>query len=276
MKNILIPVDFSEVSANAVEYLKHFARTIKCHVVLFHNSKLVVVANEMLDTVYTGMFDNAAEVDQKLEEIVKSFKSHGISCEKQVAVGLLADDIKQAVADFKIDMIVTGTSGASGLDGLFFGTTSVTIFEHVSCPVLVIPVKCNYRSIKKILYATDFKKGDEKVLEKICTLARMFEAEIIVSHINTDAEKFTEEDSRMDQLADLTAAELSYNNISYNVTHDESVFDGLEKNITSFYVDLICMAKSEKRFFKKLISKSNTREMAFHSRIPLLVTHLNE
>jgi len=40
------------------------------------------------------------------------------------------------------------------------------------------------------------------------------------------------------------------------------------------YIDIICMAKSEKGFFENLISKSNTKEMAFHSRIPLMVVHL--
>lgn len=275
-KNILIPVDFSDVSNNAMEYVKHLARVVECNVLLFQSSKLVVVANEVMDTVYTGLFDNSEEVTQKLDQLVDSFTKEGVPADKKIMMGLLADDIRQVVAENNIDLIVSGTSGARGLDGLFFGTNSVTIFEHVTCPVLVIPSNCNFRLIKKILYATDFQKGDTQALKQICQFAHNFGSEVIVSHINTDSFSFKEENEKLDLVADVAFNEITYNNISYNLTHSETVYEGLEKNITSMYIDVICMAKSEKSFFQKLISKSNTREMAFHTRIPLMVIHLGE
>lgn len=275
-RNILIPVDFSDVSNNAMEYVKHLARVVECNVLLFHSSKLVVVANEMVDTVYTGLFDNSQEVKHKMDQLVETFTKEGIVANRKVMVGMLADDIKQAVAEHNIDLIVSGTSGAKGLDGLFFGTNSVTIFEQVRCPVLVIPSNCNFRLIKKILYATDFQKGDTQALKQICQFANNFGSEVIVSHINTDSSSFKEENEKLDLVADVVFNEITYNNVSYNLTHSESVYEGLEKNITSLYIDVICMAKSEKSFFQKLISKSNTREMAFHTRIPLMVIHVDE
>ena len=274
IKNILIPIDFSDVSNNAMEYVKHLARTVTCNVLLFHSSKFVVTADQVLDTLYTGIFSNSDELSKQMDVLVAGFEKEGISASKEILIGLLGEDIKHAVEKHNIDLIVSGTSGASGLDGMFFGTNSVIIFEHVKCPVLVIPSNCNFRLIKNILYATDFQKGDQKELAKICEFAQLFEAEVIVSHINTNTSKFAAENEKLDRIADVAANEITYNNISYQLSHSENVYEGLEKNITSLYIDIICMAKSEKGFFENLISKSNTKEMAFHSRIPLMVVHL--
>jgi len=38
----------------------------------------------------------------------------------------------------------------------------------------------------------------------------------------------------------------------------------------------VCMSTVEKDFFKRIVSKSNTKEMAFHTKIPLMTLHLQQ
>lgn len=271
IKNILVPVDFTEVSKNALDYVKQLARKVNCKVVLLHSSKLVLITNEVLDTIYTGLADDTEQVHHKIDAMIKQLNELGIPADKKVVTGLLGDDIKDAVKEFDIDLIVTGTNGAQGADAFFFETTSVTIFKEVSCPVLIIPANCNFRLIRKMMYATDFLENDIIELKNVCEIASIFEAEVIVSHVYTNSDELNKNKLALDLLTVSMKKWISYSNISYKLFYNKSVQDGLEENIEGLYIDMLCMARSEKTFFKSIFSKSNTKLMAYHTRVPLLV-----
>lgn len=273
IKNILIPVDFTEVSANAINYVKQLARKVNCKVVLLHSSKLVLVTNEVLDTIYTGLVDNTDLVNNKMDALIQQLNDSGIATDKKVVTGLLADDIKEAVAEFNIDLIVTGTNGAQGADAFFFETTSVTIFKEVTCPVLIIPANSTFRLIRKMMYATDFLENDVEELKNVCEIAKVFDAEVMISHIYTDSDELNKKKIALDLLAVSISKSIEYKNISYKLLYNKNVHDGLEENIEKLYIDILCMAKRERSFFQTLFSKSNTKVMAYHTRVPLLVLH---
>jgi nucleotide-binding universal stress UspA family protein len=273
IKNILVPVDFTQISTNAIEYVKHLAKKMNSKVVLLHTNKLVIVTNEVMDTIYTGLDDNDEDVHLKLDVLLREFKYIGLVATKKVGLGVLADDVKDAVAEFDIDLIVTGTSGAKGVDAFFFQTTSVTIFKEVTCPVLIIPANAIFKTIHKMMYATDFLEADIQELEYVCDVAAVFDAEVIVSHIYSNSDELNKNKLALDLLAITMARTIEYKNISYKLFYNENVHDGLEQNIETLDIDILCMAKSEKNFFQNVFSKSNTKVMAYHTRVPLLVLH---
>ncbi len=277
IRNVLIPVDFSDVSMNAIEYVKHLTRKMSCTILLFHSKRMIVTPDQAIQTMHNGMFDDADELNlnQHMDKLVNDLANEGVTVNKVIRIGSLAEDISNVVIENNIDLIVSGTSGAGNIEGLFFGTNSVGIFKQVKCPVLIIPSNCNFRLIKKVLYATDFQEGHSKELKKICSFAELFDAEVAVVHVNTYASTFNDDKEKLEQFAEVHAADINYNKISYSVIHNDTVFDGLESEITSKYIDVICMAKGQKSFFEELLFKSNTKEMAFQTRIPLMVVHLD-
>ncbi|ABG58410.1 universal stress protein [Cytophaga hutchinsonii ATCC 33406] len=277
IRNVLIPVDFSDVSMNAIEYVKHLTRKMSCTIFLFHSKRMIVTPDQAIQTMYNGMFDDADDLNlnQHMDELAAGLASEYITVNKVIRIGSLAEDISNVVKEHNIDLIVSGTNGAGNIEGLFLGTNSVGIFKHVTCPVLIIPSNCNFRLIKKILYAIDFQEGHSKELKRVCRFAELFDAEVNVIYINTEASIYSDAKEKLDQLAEIHVNEIKYNKISYTVSHDDTVFEGLEKEIASGYIDVICMATGKKSFLEELFFKSNTKEMAFHTRIPLLVVHLN-
>jgi nucleotide-binding universal stress UspA family protein len=275
VSTILVPIDFSTVSLNALDYAKNISRILNSKIILFHSIHLQMISNEMVDMVYSEVIKDGLEVKKKMEELLTTIRKDGIACEIKIVSGFLADDIKKAVAEYHIDMVVTGTSGAKGIEGLFFGTNSATMFENVHCPVLIIPKDILFRAPKKIMYATDFNKKDFFHLKEICAFAHAFQSEVMVTHINSDTAVFDEEEARLDRIADMTASEISFNNISYKLIHSEDICEGLDKMVASENIQLLCMSRSDKSFFQKVFSKSNTKEMAYRTRIPLLLIHFN-
>jgi nucleotide-binding universal stress UspA family protein len=277
MKNILVPIDFSEVSKNALKFAVKLAHALEGKIVLYHTEQPVLIASDMGGFVYPDMeLETEKMLHQKLDELVESIQHQNVEAIKILQRGILKDSIETIIERAGIDLIVTGTHGAKGLESFFFGTNSVDIFEHVKCPVLIVPANAHYHSIRKIMYATDLQYGDIHEIEKVAKVAKPFSAEIIVTHVNNDPQKIAEEKENMDWFEEIADKHISYKNIIYRFIYHNDVQEALENAITVLNIDVICMSVTEKAFFKKLFSKSNTKEMAFHTNIPLMVLHLGE
>jgi nucleotide-binding universal stress UspA family protein len=278
MKNILVPIDFSDVSGNALKFAVKIAQPLKSKIILFHSIQPILIANDMGGFIYPDTNDEevSLDIDRKLSGLLDFVNDHNVIADKIVQRGvLLGDEIKYLVEKENIEMIITGTHGAKGLEAFFFGTNSVNIFETVKCPVLIVPSTAKYHSIKKIMYATDFQYGDIQEIEKICKLAEPLNAQIIVTHINSDPQKSAKEEDLMDWFAEIGDTNISYKNIVYKLIYNQNVETAIENAVTVLDVDMVCMSTAEKDFFKKLVSKSNIKSMAFHTKIPLMALHLN-
>ncbi len=276
MKNILVPTDFSDVAKNALSFAIKIARPLKGKITLLHTVPPVLVANDMGSFMYPDNFDEkiGVELNKKMDELIEVSDIQHVVAEKKIIKGLLKDSISDIIENEKIDLVVAGTKGAKGLESFFFGTNAVDIFESVKCPVLIVPEKAHYHSIKKILYATDFQYGDVHEIKKLCEIAKPFNAQIIVTHVNTSSNSFAEDEETLDWFAEIGDSFIDYNNIVYKLLFNKNVVDAIEHFASEQNVDIVCLSTLEKGFFEKLTSKSNTKTLAYNSQIPLLALHL--
>jgi nucleotide-binding universal stress UspA family protein len=278
MENILVPIDFSEVSQNALNYAIRLAEPLKCKIILFHDIYPVQTATDVGEYVYPYNLDTETKhvLNKKMDDLIEYVKSQNVSVDKIIHKGILTDDISGIVKNRKIDLIITGTGGTEGFDAFFFGTNSEHIFENVSCPVLILPDTTHFKGIKKIMYATDFQYGDIHEIENISRLAKVFNAQIIVTHVNSDTEKFVSEEESMNWLVEIASSQITYKNIIYKLISNKNVVEALGNSVKELDIDLLCMSTVKKNFFKKLFKKSNTKEMAFHATVPLMAIHLEK
>ncbi|HSZ24911.1 MAG TPA: universal stress protein [Cytophagaceae bacterium] len=278
MKNILVPTDFSEVSKNALHFAIKISQPLKSNIILFHSDQPILATGDTGEFTYDNSLekDYTKEINRNMDELIEYANLYNISSKKRIHKGLLIDDIATIEEDEKIDLIISGTKGMKDIKKLILGTTnSISIFEKVKCPVLIVPLEAKYHGIKKIMYATNFQYGDIKELSKICAVAKKFNAEVIITHINTNPEKFEQEEEGLDWFAEIGRDNIPYDKITYRLLYNDNVLEGLEKTIDELDIDILCMSTTEKSFFENLFTKSNTKNMAYHSRIPLLVLHLS-
>ncbi|CAN5532599.1 hypothetical protein BH23BAC1_BH23BAC1_33470 [soil metagenome] len=76
------------------------------------------------------------------------------------STGLLDENIKALSEELDIDLVVMGTTGATGLKEVFLGSNTSHAIENLDCPVLAIPEHTKFSPINKIFYATDFQSED--------------------------------------------------------------------------------------------------------------------
>lgn len=58
-------------------------------------------------------------------------------------IGSIREEILQTVDEWAADLIIIGTNGRTGFDHFLSGSVSESVIRKATCPVLVIPSKCD-------------------------------------------------------------------------------------------------------------------------------------
>jgi len=119
IKKILCPVDFSEISANALEYAVFLASHHHAELLLLH-----VVEHLHEFEHYQILVFTPQELSEKMEE-------HAYE-----ALNKLAEPIKEAT-EKDMDLIVMGSHGRTGISHMLMGSVTEKVVRKANCPVLV-------------------------------------------------------------------------------------------------------------------------------------------
>jgi nucleotide-binding universal stress UspA family protein len=95
------------------------------------------------------------------------------------------------IQDHKIDLLILGTRGRTGLSKLLLGSVAQQISRHVFCPVLTVSPwsrgATRQLEMKKVLFATDLSPGAEAAIPYMLTAAKTWSTEIDVLHVCSSA-----------------------------------------------------------------------------------------
>lgn len=132
-KKILFPTDFSHHSDAALAHATTLAREA--------GAKLIVVHIEEPPLAYGGgeMYYGVPDPDQtEIKRMLAAVKPKetDVPVEHRLAMGNPADEIVRVANEEKVDMIVMGTHGRSGLGRLLMGSVAEAVVRKASCPVL--------------------------------------------------------------------------------------------------------------------------------------------
>lgn len=265
MKKILVPTDFSQVAANALEYAIGIAAKMKSELYLYHVYYIHKVDYNLDFPENEQPIKKQAERKMNLSKLKyeKEISRKGISLHTVVEQDDISSLFKRKTKEHGIDLIVMGSKGASGLKRTILGSTAVVALETSKVPVLVVPPQQVFHSIKHIVLAMDHNEVSKAALFPIQMLATEFKARVTVLSVNTGADKNTHR--KMD--AYLEGVETTFREVPMSKSINETINEFIEKEGG----DLLCMIRREKGFIESLFQRSFTKIQAYNSRCPLLV-----
>lgn len=136
-EKILLATDGSESVEAAIQEAINIARV--CSSRLFVLS--VVEVNPEYEALAPNIVEKAeAETKEHVDSVKQRAEKEGISCETIVHQGeepyrFIVDEAKKT----KVDMIVMGSHGRTGLKRLMMGSVTARVIGHAPCKVLVVP-----------------------------------------------------------------------------------------------------------------------------------------
>jgi nucleotide-binding universal stress UspA family protein len=278
MKNILLPTDFSENSWNAIRYILELYKAESC---TFHilNTYTPVIPNNrfMASSLQPSIIDAGSKESSLrglaniLELIKKSFKNKNHSFNTISSFNLLIDEIKNVIDTNSIDLIVTGTKGASGIKEVFLGSNTVRIIKAIrNCPVLTIPKDFSYIQPQEVVFATDFKRYYSATeLEPLIDLAKSFKATIRIVYVQNEIKALSEiQQFNLDMLRKYFG---KIDHYVHTVSELNSVSKTLEVFADELDIHLLAMLNYQHSYMERMTREPVVKQVAFHTQVPLLV-----
>src|SRR5215203_3084666 len=263
MTTVLTLVDFSEVSVNALSFAAELCKRA--------SARLVII-----NILQKGEDADAKNMLSAIESGLKNTFGTDLKCESSLAHGDLIPTLKKTVVVQQPDLIVMGTKGASGLQKIIMGSNTVNVIANTKVPVLVIPAAARFEHFldkgkNKIVLATDLDilEHDEalNILKEIALL--VIEPKLRVLSVRPENTELPElKRMERDFLISIFEPEIEGKRIT---VFSDNVISGI-----NFYLNqkketgLVAMIS---RDAGGLIQKHYTKEMASHTRFPLLVMH---
>ena len=276
MKKVLVPTDFSDNSIDALQYAINIFEDIPGKFYILNTftvgaSRTSTLKNQSRDThLYQLMLEESqnsfVELRKKLSANLNNDKHEYITLSQ---AGRLTDVISYLIDKKQIDLVVMGTTGASGLKKLF-GSNTVEIINHVdNCPVLSVPLGFRFQYLERVLFATDFKRDfKEENVRLLKELQLIHNFSLTMAWVNKE--------SLLDEIQLQHKANLAKLLYGHNFKFEELIFDQSITNTIETYakkenLNLISLVKYEHNFIEFLTHEAVINEISFSSKIPLLI-----
>jgi len=140
MLKILLPVDGSEASVRATDYVVGLARAgAKVHAnvlnvqvpVLSGHAKMFL-SQDVLNEYYR------TEGEKTLLPAIESLKQAGVPATEHLAVGHIGETIAQYAKQHGIDQIVMGTRGMGSVSNMLLGSVATKVIHLSHVPVTLV------------------------------------------------------------------------------------------------------------------------------------------
>lgn len=133
LKRILVPIDFSTHSLNALAYARGLAQQFGAELLLLH-----VIEPIQFITVSDVYDEQRRRSDAALTRLGDDLVRQGVKVHIRVEPGVPAHVIVQAAKNSGVDMISMGTHGRSGLAHMLIGSVAERVVRSATCPVLTV------------------------------------------------------------------------------------------------------------------------------------------
>jgi nucleotide-binding universal stress UspA family protein len=278
MKTILVPTDFSENAANALNYASSLADQVNGKLIIVHVVNLVVIP------VRSGKLVNlTGETDMhsylKLSEIASELReSKNLECEvaviDQYELGSFRESLNQIVIAKKVDLVVMGTKGATNFLDKLIGTNTSGFIKVATCPVLVIPASAQYSAIKHLAYASDFENDKRIFLERLFRFTESLHSQVSVSILDVSPSHHLDIAAEEQNIQEIAK---NFSNINYSIVqvNEIDVVTGIQTFVRDHQVDVLAISIREQDFFEDFFQSSYSKQLVYHTTLPLLALPKN-
>ncbi|MEO6611492.1 MAG: universal stress protein [Chitinophagaceae bacterium] len=259
MQTVIVPVDFSETSLHAARYATQ----------LLNGHEGV---NMILHHVYDKA-SQATEATQKLEDLKTSLLEKGnVKTEILAEEGDFIAELEKLARHRGVDLIIMGITGRSAIGQTFIGSNTLKMVDRKVCPVLIVPPDSQYQEVKNVLLTSDFKNVMSSTPSvPIKKILKTFSPSFHI--MNVDSEHYV-------ALTEAYQAERDKLKDMFSDFNPEFYFLGLQdvdEAISQFAkdkkIDLIIVVHKEQTIFSRLFVKSHTKQLIYHSSVPVLALH---
>jgi nucleotide-binding universal stress UspA family protein len=273
MNSILVPVDFSPVSINAVHYATNMALAMEADLVLLNTYSLPLTFTEV--PVTSISIDELASISEKRLGELKNSIEHLTSGKLKVFIesrlGDLTEQVRMTSEKLLPKAVVMGTLGHGPVHDFFLGGNTVSALRSVDTPVVVIPMGVVFKKPGKVGLACDLNEVVETIPSKrISEILSWFGSSLVVLNVHSGSSPLGDFQHSESLLLDTLLADLKP---VYSFLEGEDVCESIRGFAETNEIDWIVVVPKSHRKLSELLHKSVSRELAYTAHIPLVAVH---
>jgi len=276
IRNIFFPTDFSRAADQSFLYALLLGDAWDATITTFHAyhplkspaaTHMPITMQRIYESMELAEFENYRDSIPELRAIAERngfgevALQHVMVESKQVVHSIL-----QGAEEEKADIIVMGTTGASGLKGIFLGSVAGEVLSKATCPVLAVPESSSFDGrLDRIAFTTNYKEEEKKGLEELIDFAEPFDAEIHCINVDTSHTHFYHQ--RMNKLR---AEYQQYQQLQFEVLDGLDILEELSGYLRTRPIDILAMVTHRRTFLQQWFNYSKTKQMAYQASTPIL------
>lgn len=273
MNNILVPTDFSECAAFALNVAVEIAKKHDATIHLLH------VVDVPLTSYDAGLntYENIPETmflmnhaKESMDKLIKEAVFNGVNITTTVEFDLTYARISNEAKNKNVDLIVMGSHGASGFQEFVVGSNAERVVRFSECPVLTIKDKQTPFELQNIVLASDFKEESEGFFNQFKVFSNMFDAHLHLLKVNTSLNFETTPESRKLMEDFIVKHDLEHKNCSVHIYNDISEEDGIINFSKEVDADLIAIGTHGRTGLAHLVNGSLAESVINHAVRPIL------
>lgn len=280
MKKILIPTDFSDNAKHALSYAIELENNSDVVFHIFHSVPQTFVESPngailnaiLLQETKTVAKNRVADLASFATDLIRTIGGNDSVAETSVEIGDPLYTIKSKASEINADFIIMGTLGAnhSGLQRIF-GSVSKSMINNAPCPVILIPSDYKYKTIDKIIFASNLKESEPFNLWRAIHVLKPFNPEIRCLHVSKDVVS----EIKYQALAKYIEEANPDSTTKFTVRLGDKPDEVIEKYLNLYHADLIVMQRSKMNLIQKLLRVNLPNKVVDKLNIPLMVLNEN-
>ena len=259
MKTIVVATDFSAPAENAMLYAGQLANSINASVLLFHAYQVPVGMNDIpVLMISTDELKTNAEagLNRAKELLKKNFASLDVQTESRL--GDAVDELNDVCEKINPLLIVVGKHGASGVQQLLFGSTSLSVIRNTTYPVIVVPDRFHGYGVKNAALAID-SSVENVCVQKLKKLVTELNIQLHIVHVKQEKSASLQVDKLVSEL-----------NSKYSTIYNHEFVQGIESYIQNNNIDLLIILPHKHNLMERLFFKTHTKELLKKISIPIM------
>lgn len=275
MRYVIISTDFSVPASNAMNYGINMAKDIGAAVVLFHAYQMPLTATEATVVMSTASVNELKkEAENRLSELKEQIEKNSLWSVKvftEIRMGNTADQLESVCRETEPFAVIMGSKSHSAFHRVLFGSTTLAAIRHLNCPVIAVPAGKEYRSIKKIGFASDFHHVVKTTpMPFLREMLNIFGAELHV--LNVDLHNKSHAPEKHEQMSHMQAL-LKDMHPKYHFIEHASIEEGINEFADQNGLDLLITIPKKHNIIDSIFQKSSSKQIVFESHVPVMCIH---
>lgn len=271
MKHILVPIDFSKQALSAAKVAAKIARKIDADIYLLHMIELpkgVIDAMAGADNSTPASLLFMKKVHERFDDLKAQSFFKGLKIKESVQFHKTFDGVIDESKKQNIDLIVMGSSGASGIKEMMIGSNTEKVVRHSEVPVIVIKEGSEDLAINDIVFASDFGSESKSKFQNVLDFANTFNAKLHLLYVNTP-HKFNSTNKIRTTMTNFVA-DFKLSNFTTSIYNEVTIEKGILAYSNEINADLIAINTNGRSTLSSFFSSSISQDLANHALKPMI------